>query len=260
LVGEGLWGDPSGGDEPCLITRATGTPASAQVLGGLRAEARILGLLDGVAGIPQLLHLDDEAGLLVQSQPAGVPLTAVPSELLRRPATALRIALRVAGILECMHAARLFHGDLQPGHIVFDAATGNVSVGGLGAAVLQSHVDAGFVHAASIGRPLPFSAPEQTGRLGREPELARLNSAWDAADSPARVAMVSGFSGTGKSALVGALHPTLSKQDGIFAAGKFDQYRRLTPFSGRVEALSELADYWLAEAPPTLLQVRTQLV
>ncbi len=71
--------------------------------------------------------------------------------------------------------------------------------------------------------------------------------------------MVCGYSGEGKSALVRALHPLLNTQGGIFAAGKCEQFGRLGPYSGLVEALSALADYWLAESPATLAQIRAQL-
>ncbi len=367
--------------QPCVLTRVRARQLDFGALASLRAEGQVLDLLSEVPGLPRPLHLDGEQGLLVQSLPPGQPLTAVSPALLRVPATALHIALQVTRTLQGLHAARVLHGAIEPSHVLFDAASGTVTLTGLGQAVVQGHVDRQFVHAASIDGPLPFSAPEQTGRLGRaadyradfyalgalmywalagrapfveteplallhalltvappavttfnaaagaitsaivgkllakqpeqryqsprglqidlayalaeaqqrqpgglavttfvpgafdhriqlaqpsrlfgrETELARLASAWHATEPHGRVAMVSGYSGAGKSALVRALHPALSAQGGIFATGKYDQFHRLTPFSGLMAALSELATYWLAEAPEPLAQLRAQL-
>ncbi|MET0209021.1 MAG: AAA family ATPase, partial [Burkholderiaceae bacterium] len=69
-----------------------------------------------------------------------------------------------------------------------------------------------------------------------------------------------GYSGAGKTALVRALHPALSAQGGIFASGKFEQFRGgAAPFGALVGALAEVADHWLAEAPAALARIRTLL-
>ena len=102
--------------------------------------------------------------------------------------------------------------------------------------------------------------PAQPSRLfGRTAELERLAYALDATEDRCRVVLVHGYSGAGKTALVRGMYPMLSRRNGIFAGGRYDEYQRLTPFSGLTAALADLAEYWLSEAPDTLVIVREQL-
>jgi signal transduction histidine kinase/CheY-like chemotaxis protein len=380
-VSEGLWRASPTSAEPCLVTEARRDARNGLALARLRAETRTLRVLENVAGVPRVLHADAEEGLLVQSLPRGLPLADCPPELLADVPTALRIALALTDVLEAVHAARVLHGNVQPAHIFFDRRDGSVALTAFSEAVVQSHVDAPFLHAAAINRVLPFSAPEQTGRMGRaadyradfyalgavlhwalsgqapfaeteplallhalltrrpaalrelspavpasvaaivsklmakNPEhryqsarglrmdlqyalgqaeqrgrldegspfvpgtfdhrttlaqpsrlfgrelvLRRLDAALHTGGHAPRVAVIRGYAGAGKSALVRALHPGLSAQGGIFAAGKFEPYRRGAPFSALAEALGELADYWLAEPPDRLAPLRARLL
>jgi signal transduction histidine kinase/DNA-binding response OmpR family regulator/HPt (histidine-containing phosphotransfer) domain-containing protein len=103
--------------------------------------------------------------------------------------------------------------------------------------------------------------PTRPSRLfGREEALATLQSALDPAHTGGRIALVSGYSGAGKSALVQALVPFVSMGHGLVAAGKYTQFRRLKPFSGLAEALTEVAEFWRAEAPERLAQIRARLL
>jgi PAS domain S-box-containing protein len=52
--------------------------------------------------------------------------------------------------------------------------------------------------------------------------------------------LVSGFSGIGKSAVVNELHKVLIWPRGLFAAGKFDQYKRDIPYSTLAQAFQSL--------------------
>ncbi|MBB5464936.1 PAS domain S-box-containing protein [Paraburkholderia sp. CI2] len=52
--------------------------------------------------------------------------------------------------------------------------------------------------------------------------------------------LVSGYSGIGKSALVNELHKVLVPSRGLFASGKFDQYKRDIPYSTLVQAFQSL--------------------
>src|SRR6185369_6179340 len=55
-------------------------------------------------------------------------------------------------------------------------------------------------------------------------------------------------SGIGKSALVHELQPAIAHARGLFAAGKFDQYKRDIPYSTVVEAFTELVLEILSES------------
>ena len=55
--------------------------------------------------------------------------------------------------------------------------------------------------------------------------------------------LVSGYSGIGKSALVNQLHKPLVPLRGLFASGKFDQYKRDIPYATLAQAFQSLV--WL---------------
>jgi serine/threonine protein kinase len=68
---------------------------------------------------------------------------------------------------------------------------------------------------------------------GRDREIATLLAAFDAAVASAKpqLVLVSGYSGIGKSSLVGELHKALVPSRGLFASGKFDQLKRDVPYA-----------------------------
>src|ERR1700675_832399 len=68
---------------------------------------------------------------------------------------------------------------------------------------------------------------------GREREIGTLLAAFDrvVTGGPAGLVLVSGYSGIGKSAVVNELHKALVPPRGLFASGKFDQYKRDIPYA-----------------------------
>lgn len=76
---------------------------------------------------------------------------------------------------------------------------------------------------------------------GRDEELATLRRAFHgaAAGRPA-LALVSGYSGIGKSSVVHALEETIAEARSLFLEGKFDQYQRDTPYATLVQAVRGL--------------------
>jgi predicted ATPase/signal transduction histidine kinase len=86
-------------------------------------------------------------------------------------------------------------------------------------------------------RPL---VPEKL--YGREAEVNTLLACFDRvvrAGKPELV-LVSGYSGVGKSSVVNELHKPLVPPRGLFAAGKFDQYKRDIPYATIAQALRYL--------------------
>ena len=77
---------------------------------------------------------------------------------------------------------------------------------------------------------------------GREREVATLLAAFDRVVTSGRpeLVLVSGYSGIGKSAVVNELHKALVPPRGLFASGKFDQYKRDIPYSTLVQAFQSL--------------------
>jgi predicted ATPase/transcriptional regulator with GAF, ATPase, and Fis domain len=77
---------------------------------------------------------------------------------------------------------------------------------------------------------------------GRDHELATLLTAFDrvVAGGRSELVLVSGYSGVGKSAVVNELHKPLVPPRGLFASGKFDQYKRDIPYATLAQAFQSL--------------------
>jgi predicted ATPase len=59
--------------------------------------------------------------------------------------------------------------------------------------------------------------------------------------------LVSGYSGVGKSSVVNELHKAIVLPRGLFAAGKFDQYKRDIPYTTLAQAFQTLVRQILAK-------------
>src|SRR6266436_5807119 len=103
----------------------------------------------------------------------------------------------------------------------------------------------------SYGRigPFPMGTHDIPDRLlipeklyGREREVNALLAAFDrvVAHGAPELALVSGYSGVGKSSVVNELHKVLVLPRGLFAAGKFDQYKRDIPYATLAQAFQTL--------------------
>src|SRR6202044_2932108 len=77
---------------------------------------------------------------------------------------------------------------------------------------------------------------------GREGEIDTLLAAFDRVVSHGtpELVLVSGYSGIGKSSLVNELHKALVPPRGLFASGKFDQYKRDIPYATLAQGFQSL--------------------
>lgn len=83
---------------------------------------------------------------------------------------------------------------------------------------------------------------------GRDREIAALMDAFDRAGSgKAEMMLVSGYSGIGKSSLVGEIHRPIVAQRGYFVSGKFDQFQRNIPYACLIQAFRDLVRQLLTE-------------
>jgi predicted ATPase len=90
--------------------------------------------------------------------------------------------------------------------------------------------------------------------FGRERETALLVEAFERASSgPAKLVVVGGYSGVGKSALIHELHREIVARHGHFVAGKFDQLDRNVPYGALIQAIRRLVQQILRE-PETRLR------
>src|SRR3984957_10332101 len=95
----------------------------------------------------------------------------------------------------------------------------------------------------------PLGARDAPDRLlipeklyGREYEVGTLLAAFDrvVVDGTPELVLVSGYSGVGKSPVVNELHKVLVPSRGLFASGKFDQYKRDIPYATLAQAFQML--------------------
>lgn len=120
----------------------------------------------------------------------------------------------------------------------------------------------GRVDAFALGEhdtPDRLLIPEQLH--GRAGEVQKLLAAFDrvVGGGAPELVLVSGYSGIGKSTFVNELHKVLVPPRGLFAAGKFDQYKRDIPYSTLAQALQSLVRPLLTKEDVELARWREAL-
>src|SRR5712671_4401586 len=100
--------------------------------------------------------------------------------------------------------------------------------------------------------PDRLSIPEKL--YGREREIETLLAAFDRVVSSGRpeLVLVSGYAGIGKSSVVNELHKVLVPPRGLFATGKFDQYKRDIPYATLAQAFRSLVRWLLGRSETEL--------
>src|SRR5712672_475225 len=96
---------------------------------------------------------------------------------------------------------------------------------------------------------------------GREREIETLLAAFDrvVAGGTPELVLVSGYAGIGKSSVVNELHKVLVPPRGLFATGKFDQYKRDIPYATLAQAFRSLVRRLLGKSEAELQRWRDDL-
>jgi PAS domain S-box-containing protein len=96
---------------------------------------------------------------------------------------------------------------------------------------------------------------------GRESEIGALLTAFDrvVAGGKPELTLVSGYSGVGKSSVVNELQKSLVPPRGLFASGKFDQYKRDIPYATLAQAFQSLVQRLLGKSEADLAPWRNSL-
>ncbi|WP_334407786.1 trifunctional serine/threonine-protein kinase/ATP-binding protein/sensor histidine kinase [Bradyrhizobium sp. AZCC 2289] len=97
---------------------------------------------------------------------------------------------------------------------------------------------------------------------GREREIDALIAVFDrvVAQGTPELVLVSGYSGIGKSSVVNELHKVLVPSRGLFASGKFDQYKRDIPYATLGQAFQSLVRSLLSQSEEELGRWRASLI
>ncbi|MDT7813549.1 MAG: hypothetical protein QOJ42_3465, partial [Acidobacteriaceae bacterium] len=96
---------------------------------------------------------------------------------------------------------------------------------------------------------------------GREREIDTLLASFDrvVANGAPELVLVSGYPGIGKSSVVNELHKVLVPPRGLFASGKFDQYKRDIPYATLAQAFQTLVRPILGQSDIELSRWRNAL-
>uniref|UniRef100_UPI0030D7BDB2 AAA family ATPase n=1 Tax=Oculatella sp. LEGE 06141 TaxID=1828648 RepID=UPI0030D7BDB2 len=104
-----------------------------------------------------------------------------------------------------------------------------------------------------------FIIPEKL--YGRTAEVQTLLAAFDrVTQGTSELILVAGFSGIGKTAVVNEVHKPITRQQGYFIKGKYDQFNRNIPFSAFVQAFRDLMRHLLSESDEQLVQWRHRIL
>ncbi|MEH1936545.1 MAG: AAA family ATPase [Nostoc sp.] len=83
---------------------------------------------------------------------------------------------------------------------------------------------------------------------GREEQVNELLAAFERVTSgTSEMMLVSGYSGIGKSVLVNEVNKPITRRQGYFISGKFDQLKRNIPYASLIQAFAYLMRYFLTE-------------
>ena len=116
--------------------------------------------------------------------------------------------------------------------------------------------------------PFPPGAHDASDRLlipeklyGRERETDTLLASFDrvVTNGTLELVLVSGYAGIGKSSVVNELHKALVPSRGLFASGKFDQYKRDIPYATLGQAFQSLVRSLLTQSEAELGRWRDSL-
>ncbi len=116
--------------------------------------------------------------------------------------------------------------------------------------------------------PFPLGTDDTPDRLliaeelyGREFDIATLLASFDrvVVQGTPELVLVSGYSGVGKSSVINELHKVLVPPRGLFAAGKFDQYKRDIPYATLAQGFQTLVRQILVKSEAEVEQWRRAL-
>ncbi|MDB9372458.1 ATP-binding sensor histidine kinase [Nodularia sphaerocarpa] len=96
---------------------------------------------------------------------------------------------------------------------------------------------------------------------GREQQVKELLAAFEKVTfGTSEIMLVSGYSGIGKSALVNEVNKPITRQEGYFIVGKFDQLKRSVPYAPLIHAFADLMRCLLTENNQNIAAWRNRIL
>ena len=103
-----------------------------------------------------------------------------------------------------------------------------------------------------------FEIPQKL--YGREEKLETLLKAFErTASGAAEILFVKGIPGIGKTALIKEIHRPVTRLNGYFVKGKYDQFQRDVPYSALIQAFQQLVRRLLTE-PEAIIEKRKEVL
>jgi PAS domain S-box-containing protein len=104
-----------------------------------------------------------------------------------------------------------------------------------------------------------FAIPEKL--YGRQTEVQTLLDAFTrVSQGHTEMMLVAGFSGIGKTVAVNEVHKPISRQQGYFIKGKYDQFNRSLPLSAFCQAFQDLVGQLLSESDAQLASWKSKIL
>lgn len=104
-----------------------------------------------------------------------------------------------------------------------------------------------------------FNIPKKL--YGREKEIEILMGAFNGiAQGNTEMMLVAGYAGIGKSSLVNEIHKPVTEKKGFFISGKFDQFRKNTPYSALIQAFQGLCKQLLTKSEKQLAELKGKII
>ncbi len=173
------------------------------------------------------------------------PLEIVHAHLARRPMTLLTARADLPRLVS----------DLIMKLLAKEPADRYQTARGLAADLAHCQIEGADARLFVLGQAAPphrIAIPDEV--FGRDAEIRELVATFaEAARGRARLVVMDGPAGIGKTALVNQLRGPVTARRGLFVRGKFEQYQLDLPFSGLASALRDLS-IWLTRLPEARFQ------
>lgn len=109
----------------------------------------------------------ENSSAIIMEDFGGTSLDRCMAEARSDPAGLLTLLVKIAGVVEALHAQSVVHKDINPANVVLNRLTGQVKLIDFGISSAMSKENSGMVRPEAFEGTLAYMSPEQTGRMNR---------------------------------------------------------------------------------------------